>query len=37
VKKIRLGRKAKRVRYSVTLKATHPGRAAELKLFARYL
>jgi hypothetical protein len=37
VKKIRLGRKAKRGSYRVTLKATHPGRASELTLFARYL
>ncbi len=37
VTKIRLRRKAKRGPYRVTLKATHPGRASELTLFARYL
>ena len=37
VRRIRLGRKAKRGPYRVTLKATHPGRASELTLFARYL
>jgi hypothetical protein len=37
VRKIRLGRKAKRGPYRVTLKATHRARASELTLFARYL
>ena len=36
-RKIRLGRRAKRGAYRITLKATHPGRASELTLRARYL
>ncbi len=35
--KIRLGRKAKRGAYRVTLKAVRPGQVSELTLFARYL
>ena len=35
--RIRLGRKAKRGAYRVTLKAVHPGRVSELTLRARYL